>query len=710
MTTTIESRSRGPEPGRISSTATRLLARLPSGRRGKYLTVGLWLVLVAVCVPLAADLAQMEDNEQLGSLPAAAEVERAQTRLDQAFPESDALVAIAVYARDGGLTPADQTKVSADRAAFTRYAEGGTVGQPTVSADGAALLVSFRVPGDEDEQEETTGKIRDRLAADVPAGLRTALTGSAGAEADVSDAFSGMDSALLLATALTVTLLLVVIYRSPLLWLVPLVAAAVANQVANAVVYGLAKSGGLTVDFQSRSILTVLVFGVGVDYALLIISRYREQLRLTIDRHTAMATALRGVFPALAASAGTVIVGLLCLTAADLPATRGLGAVGAAGIATTFLAMVTLLPALLVLCGRPLFWPFVPRAGAGVERHGIWRRIADGVAGRPRTVWIAAVLVLCALSLGVTRLGIGMPDDEYFTTEVGSVTGQHLMEQHFPAGMIQPAEIVAAAGSGDRVVEAARDVSGVATVEPAETSADGRWVRVRAILDDDSGSAAQATVERLRTAVHAVPGARALVAGEAAETLDTERITARDNWVVMPLILGVVLLVLALLLRSLVAPVLLLASVVLSYVAAMGAGGLVLEALGHPRLWEALPLLAFLFLVALGVDYTIFLMARAREETVRWGHRAGMLRALMVTGGVITSAGIVLAATFASLGVLPLVPSVQTGVIIALGVLLDTMVVRTLLVPALTLDLGPVTWWPTRISVPEVRPGRPLSR
>jgi RND superfamily putative drug exporter len=461
------------------------------------------------------------------------------------------------------------------------------------------------------------------------------------------------------------------------------------------------------VDFQSQSILTILVFGVGVDYALLLTARYREELRRHADRHDAMAVALRRSFPALLASAATVALALLCLLAADLPATRGLGPVGAIGVVAALAAMTTLLPAVLVLFGRWLFWPFVPRFAGGVAGgvadpagstgHRFWRRLAGAVGRRPRAAWLGAAAVLALLTLGIGRLDVGIPAEEMFRDEVGSVTGQRLIGAHYPGGAAEPADLLVAAGAADRAAAAARAVDGVASVGGVTVSADGRWARLPVVLADaPDGRAALATVERLRDAVHAVPGGQALVGGQTAAALDTEAANARDNRVVVPLVLGVVLLILVLLLRAVVAPVMLILSVVLSYAAALGAAGFVLDALGYPRLWDAIPLQAFLFLVALGVDYTIFLMTRAREEVASRGHRAGMLRALTVTGGVITSAGIVLAATFAALCVLPLTPSVQTGVIVAAGVLLDALLVRTVLVPALALDLGERTWWPGR--------------
>jgi putative drug exporter of the RND superfamily len=676
------------------------LFNLVTGRRGKLVALVLWLAAISAIGPLAVKLTGALNNDQLGALPAKAETTQAARRAAAAFPEPDALVAVVVYARDGGLTAADTAKVDADRAAFAPLAIDGRIEAPVPAADGKATLLSFPLAGDDDAQSAAVTTIKHQLESGTPPGLKVALTGSAGANDDLFDAFSGMDGALLLATGLAVAVLLILTYRSPVLWLVPLFAVGMASQLASGVVYLLSRHAGVTVDFQSQSILTILVFGVGVDYALLLISRYREALRVHADRHAAMAVAWKRCVPAIAASAATVTLGLLCLLAADLPATRGLGPVGAVGVVAAFLVMTTLLPALLLLFGRWIFWPFVPRAGQGSgERHRLWSRVAGAVGARPRAIWVGTAVALAVLTLGAGRLSLGLPGDETYTKTVGSVTGQHLIAAHYPAGTSEPAQILATAGSADAVAAAARVVPGVAQVGAAQTSADGAWVRLDAVLSAAPESpAAEKALRDLRTAVHAVPGAQALVSGDTATVVDTDDTTARDNRVVIPLILGVVLLVLILLLRAIVAPLLLLASVVLSYAAALGAAGLVLHAIGHPRLWSAIPLQTFLFLVALGVDYSIFLMTRAREETAALGHRAGVPRALAVTGGVVTSAGIVLATTFAALCVLPLVPSVQTAVIVAVGVLLDTFLVRSLLVPALALDLGRRTWWPGKLS------------
>ncbi|WP_341719246.1 MMPL family transporter [Micromonospora sp. FIMYZ51] len=672
-------------------------------RRGKYLVLIFWLALISAAGPLALKVTEVQDNNSLGALPASAETTRAVQRAEAAFPDSQGAlaVAVAVYARENGLTDADRARVEADRAVFGRYVDGGQVPPAVPSEDGQALLLSFPVAGDSDQRTESVVKIKERLTGDAPDGLQTALTGPAAADDDLLEAFDGMDATLLLATAGTVALLLLITYRSPVLWLIPLVTVAIASQLANAVVYLLGKHAGLAVDLQGQSILTVLVFGVGVDYALLLISRYREELRRHADRHAAMAIAVRRSYGAIAASAATVSLGLLCLLAADLPSTRSLGPVGAVGIVAAFLAMTTLLPAVLVIFGRWLFWPFVPKFSPEAAesevatQHGVWHRIANFVGRRPRGVWLGTAAALVALTFGIGNLSIGLPSDETFTTEVGSITGQRMIEAHYPSGTVAPAEILAAAGSADQVVAAARTVPGVAEVGTPETSPDGRWVRVEAVMAHAPDSdAAQATVAKLREAVHAVPGAQALVGGDSAHLLDEDRTISRDNKLVAPLVLAVVFFVLVLLLRALVAPLLLLASVVLSYLAALGAAGLILDAMGYPKLFVGLPLQTFLFLVALGVDYTIFLVTRAREEAARLGHRQGVLHALSATGGVITSAGIVLAATFGALSVLPLVPSVQTAIIISVGVLLDTFLVRSLLVPALALDVGPRTWWP----------------
>jgi RND superfamily putative drug exporter len=669
----------------------------------KWVALAGWLLVAVGASPLAARLLDVTTDQQVSWLPRSAEATAAYERAARAFPGSADMVAVIVYARPDGLVDADRAKVAADRAAFAAVARDGSVEAAVPSADGAALLVSFPLAtGD----PAAGASIKDQLARDRPAGLTAALTGPAGQAADLATASGGVDSTLILVTGVVVAVLLLVIYRSPVLWIVPLLAVAAANQLASAVVYLLARYGDLTVNSQGQSIVTVLVFGAGTDYALLLISRYREELRRHPDRHRAMAVALRASWPALTASAATVVIALLCLLAAELNSTRGMGPGAAIGVGAAYLVMVTLLPALLLIGGRWLFWPFVPRVGTGTApaavgatpAHRGWGWIAAAVSRYPRRIWIGTALMLAVFALGMSGIRTGLSPADLFTDRVDSVVGQELVSAHYPGGLAGPADILARADRADQVAAAARGVGGVAAVGPAQVSADGRWARMSAVLADPPQSrAAEDTVARLRAAVHAVTDAQAVVGGETAVSLDTMTAADRDNLVVMPLILVVVLGILIALLRAVVAPLLLIASVVLSYAATMGLTTLLFNAIGYPVIDNSLPLLAFLFLVALGVDYTIFLMTRAREDAASRGTRPGVLHALTVTGGVITSAGIVLAATFAILTSFPLVITLHLGLVVPIGILIDTFVVRTLLVPAVAVHIGRAIWWPSRL-------------
>ncbi|MEH0844146.1 MMPL family transporter [Micromonospora sp. CPCC 205711] len=662
----------------------------------------LWLGVAVGVTPMAMKLGDYQQSDGVVWLPHSAEATEAFNRVEQQFPGLDAHLAVVVYNRASGVTAADAGRVEQDRAAFLGFARDGAIPPAVKSQDGKALLLAFSLAGDEDAQAANSVTIKKHLA-DAPGDLRSALGGSSGAGTDIDEAFSGMEVTVLIATGSIVALLLLITYRSPILWAVPLFAVALASQVATAVVYLLARYADLTVDPQSRSIFTVLVFGVGTDYALLLIGRYREELRRHPDRHRAMGAALRASFGAILASAATVTAALLCMLFAQLNSNRSLGAVGAVGIVTALVAMTTLLPALLLVLGRWVFWPFVPRytenAPAPTAQHRIYGGLARFVGRRPRAVWIGTAVVLAAMVFGATNLHLGLPSTDYFADDVGSVRAQKMIDQHFPGGSTGPAQIIATTGSASAVATAAGGVPGVASVQAPLPSADGRWVAISAVLTDPPASAAaQRTVERLRDAVHAVPGSDAVVGGMSAVELDTATAAERDDFLIMPLILGVVLLVLILLLRALVAPILLILSVVLSFAAALGLTGFILHALGYANISYGMPLEAFLFLVALGVDYTIFLMTRAREESRRMGTRRGVLHALTVTGGVITSAGLVLAATFSTFIALPLVPSIQIGIFVAVGILLDTFIVRTLLIPALAVHIGPRIWWPSRLS------------
>ncbi|WP_170201592.1 MMPL family transporter [Actinocorallia herbida] len=657
--------------------------------------LALWTAVSALLIPLAGRSGEIVSKDPALLLPRSSEATRALLAERLAFPGADTPEAVVVYVRATGLTPADRAAADADRTAFAALAKDGRIAPTAVSADGQALLVSFPLRKDGDP-EAVVKRVKAGLE-DAPPGLETAVTGSAGALSDISDAVGGTDTTLLLSAALVVAILLLITYRSPSMWILPLFAVGLASQIATGIVFLLGKHAGVTVTEDATALMLIMVFGVGTDYALLLIARYREELYRHEDRFAAMAVAVRHSFPAILASAGTVTVGMLCLLAARMNDVRGFGPIAAAGIVVAFAVMTTLLPALLVLLGRWVFWPFVPRAGRAPKARsragGVWERAAALVDRRPRRIWVLSTLALAVLSLGVLGFRPGLTAEQTYTEKVGSVVGQELIAQHYPGGASGPARIIVPVDSAGAVSGAAK-VRGVASVGAPVISADGRTARIDAVLADPPDSeAAKDTVDRLRNAFH---GTGALVGGQTATTLDVERASHHDNLVVPPLILVVVLAVLVLLLRAVVAPILLAASVVLSFAAAMGAAGLLMQLLGHPHFIPSLPLYGFLFLVTLGIDYTIFLMTRAREEVAVRGHRQGVLTALTVTGGVITSAGIVLAATFATLITLPIVMALQIGAIVAIGVLLDTLVVRTLLIPALIIDVGDRVWWPGR--------------
>jgi RND superfamily putative drug exporter len=561
------------------------------------------------------------------------------------------------------------------------------------------LTVPLEKPEDNQALIESVEGIRGEVAAGAPEELEVGVTGPAGAKVDQLGAIKGIDATLLLTTVAVVTLLLLLTYRSPLLWLLPLMGVGVASQATNALVYLLAKHAGLTMDAQSAGILTVLVFGAGTDYALLLISRYREELHRRTDRHEAMTLALRHAGPALLASAATVAIALLCLLAADLNLNRSLGLVGAIGIVCALVVMVTLLPALLVVFRRWLFWPPIPRLGTPAQRERtVWNRVGGLVGGRPRIVWSATAVALVALAFGVIGAKTGLTAEGMYHTTPESVTGQKMLAAHYPAGITDPAIIIANASSEQRVKDVARETPGVSKMLPSVR--DGDLVQIPAVLSDPpDGAAAEKTVGSLRQEVRDVSGADAIVGGATATTLDTHEAWAHDRRVVIPLVLVVVFVVLALLLRSLVAPLVLVSTIVLSFFSALGVSSLVFQyVFGFEALDQSLVLLGFVFLVALGIDYNIFLMSRVREEVECIGHRRGVLLGLAVTGGVITSAGLVLAATFSVLGVMPLVLLAQIGFLVAFGVLLDTFVVRSVLVPALALDIGPAIWWPSKLA------------
>jgi putative drug exporter of the RND superfamily len=684
---------------------------LPAGRRGKWVVLGAWLLLFGVFGWLAGFIQRVEDNNQTNWMPSGAQSTRAVRLADRQFPAAATSPLIIVYGRDGGLTAADRATVERDRARLARLADGPVAG-PDFSADGAAALLTLPVATarlDSGQVNQVVAEARRSVRADPPAGLVVKATGPAAARADGAAANAQIDRTLTLAAVAVVALLLLLTYRSPLLLFLPLLCVVAGVVVAQGGTY-LAGRAGAVVTGSSFVLMIVLVFGLGTDYALLLISRYREELRRHVDRHRAMAVALRRCAPSVAASAVTMILASLALLAAEMNSTRGLGPVAAVAVAAALSVMTTLLPALLVIAGRGAFWPRVPRPATGARTPGrpgrLWPWIARLVSARPRRTWVAVGLVLAAAGAGAATLHVGgLTGADNYTTRPESVVGQQLLAVHYPAGSGAPALIYTPAGTATSVAAAAAAVPGVASVPPPAVAATGAWAEVTAVLADPPESdAAVRTIQRLRSRLGRIDP-RVLVGGQTATLLDRNAAADRDLARLVPVIIAVVVVMLGLLLRAVVAPLLLLGCALLSAGAALGVSTLVFHALGFGRTDQVVLTLGFLFLVALGVDYTIFLMARAREEARRHGHRPGVLRALAATGGVITSAGVVLAATFLILTITPVVLNIQLGLLVALGVMIDAFVVRAALVPALVLDAGPGTWWPGRLPA---RPAPPV--
>ncbi|MCC3767175.1 MMPL family transporter [Streptomyces sp. UNOC14_S4] len=661
--------------------------------------IAAWLIIVFIAVPMAGKLSGAEKNDFTQALPSGAQSTQV-AELDSRFKGGNDLSGVVVYARDKALSAADRAKVADDR---ERLAEitGHSVPPPSASADGQALTLAVTLPSD--AKSGAIKKVRTQAEQNLPDGLDARLTGAAGEKLDGQDAFGGVESTLLYVAAGVVALLLLFIYRSPVLWILPLIVAGVTSQVAEAIVYLLARHAGMVVNSLGAAILLVLVFGAGTDYALLLLSRYREELRHQDDRHEAMRAALRKSAPAVIASAATVCLALLCLTVAELKSNRSLGPVAAVGIVCALAATLTLLPALLVVCGRWVFWPAVPRPGTRpAAKRTVWERLGAGVAARPRVSWIAAALVLCALALGGTGLRTGLDFKHVYRSEPGSVVGQKMLADHYPGGSARPARVIADAAAAGPVAQAL-EVEGVAKVLPPKKSTDGALVSISVVMTDPpNSSGAESTIDRMRaSAAVKVPDAHVRVGGSTAATLDVARAHSHDRKAVIPLALAVVFLVLVLLLRSLIAPLLLVGAVVACYFATLGTSWLLFQhVLGFPAVDASLVLYGFIFLVALGVDYTIFLVDRMREETALSAPREGALRAFRATGGVVVSAGAVLAATFAVLAVLPLVAMAEIGVMVGLGVLLETLLVIAVLVPGIALDLGRWFWWPSKLARP----------
>ena len=776
--------------------------RTSTGRKVVWIAIAVavgWLLIGSAVGPLSGKLSEVQTNDNASFLPASAESTLVANET-AAFNEQESFPALVVVTRPDGaaLTPEDLNEVTTFAGELPNLIVGdgtladyldGTPIVPIPSQDGMAALIAVPlqsdVVGDRIDGEPILGLVVDSIreaAAEVP-GLQINVTGPGGILADLFSVFGAIDTTLLGATALIVAIILIFVYRSPFLWLIPLVAAGMALSVASAIVYVLAKNEVLVLNGQSQGILTVLVFGAGTDYALLMVARYREELHHHALHTDAMKAAWRGTVEPIVASAATVVIGLLCLLLSELNSNRSLGPVGAAGIIGALVVMLTFLPALLVIPsivlpilafivptviglglslitdlsvgpfaaiggvlavltilawivfgiirlrrphwgpfsrdhfppGRWAFWPKVPREGEEDERMaGVWSRLAGSIGRRPRITWVVtaiAMLVLAAFTF--TLKAEGITTTEAFVERTDSVVGQEQLAEHFPGGLGTPVIIVANEGSADAVTAATQQTPGIAAVSvftgaPAGVPGadalppkvvDGR-VQIQATLVDaaDSPQAIE-TVQVLRDNLHAIDGADALVGGQTASQLDVDQSSIHDRNLIIPVVLVVIFLILMLLLRSITAPVLLIGTVVLSFFATLGVCAIFFNhVFGFAGADTSFPLFAFVFLVALGVDYNIFLMTRVREESVKIGTRPGILKGLTVTGGVITSAGIVLAATFLVLGVLPLVFLREIGFAVAVGVLLDTFIIRSTLVPALSYDIGKKIWWPSRLA------------
>ncbi|MEV8127848.1 MMPL family transporter [Streptomyces sp. NPDC085944] len=668
-----------------------------AGRRRAvpWLVLGLWIAVLAIASPFAAKLGDVQRDRAVDYLPASADSTQV-AKIQERLPGGEATEMVLVYHRDGGLTAADKKTAAGQVAEIAGAHEltGRPVGIP--SKDGTTLMypVASTEPGtDEKARDALVNDVRD--VAKGGDGLSVEVGGAGALATDASEVYNSLDGPLLYTTAAVVALLLILIYRSPFLWLVPLAVAGMADYLSMGVAYGLNQVFGTAVSGQSSGIMTILVFGVGTDYALLLVSRYREELRRIERPYDAMLAALRGCGPAVLASSGTVAAGLLCLLAADLNSSRGMGPLGTVGVLCALAAMLTLLPALLVLLGRRVFWPLVPRHGSTPKaRRSLFAAMGSSAERRPRTVLVGGAVLLGALALGTFALPGSIKQEDSFTTRPDAIAAMETLADAFPESGTQPITVISPTDRAGAALAEIRATDGVESAE-AGRSGDG-WTELTVLASTPPQSAAEtATIEELRDKLDG-----SYVGGPSAQQIDLEDTNARDTVIVVPIVLLSVLLILTVLLRSLVAPLILVAAVVAVWGAALGIGGLVFEPLfGFEGTDPGLGLLSFVFLVALGVDYGIFLMHRMREEALHGAEPTeAALSALRTTGGVIASAGLVLAATFAVLTSMPMVQLVELGFVIAVGVLLDTFLVRTYLVTSASVALRRRVWWPGRLS------------
>lgn len=688
-----------------------MLAHRLTTRRGAWVTLAVGVLTVVGLLGLLRTSPNATGTERA---PTSSESTRA-ARILATLPGHDVQSVLLVATRSDGarLTP-DDLGALGRLAGSLPTAAGHPASTPTPSDDGRAAVIRLPIPttGSGSGDAQTVTEVRHRISAAKPSGLDVLVTGGPAYGADIAKAFDGANITLLLVTVGIVALLLLLTYRSPVLWLVPLLVVALADQVAAVATARLGRVFDLQFD---AGIVSVLVFGAGTNYALLLISRYREELHGSDDHRAALAAAWRHTVPAIVASNLTVVLALSSLAFASIPGTRGLGIASGLGLLVALVLVITLLPAALAVAGRRIFWPFVPTPdNAPAAQTGLFARVAAGVMRRPAAVVIAGLLLLATLASGLLGTRIGLSQTERFRTTTESAAGLQTLAAHFPAGTAQPILVVTDASHAAAVADAATAVPGVrvmgggpaARPTGAAAGSEPATTVVTLVSAAAPGTAeARAAVEQIRAAVRQVPGADALVGGAEAVEVDARAGNEADLRLIVPVVLVISGVVLLVLLRSVLAPLLLLPVNALSAVAAIGAGSWVGRHLfDWPALDLQVPLFAFLFLVALGIDYTIFLVHRARTEADGHGTVPGMIRAVASTGTVITSAGVVLAAVFAALGVLPLVTLGQLGLIVGLGVLLDTVVVRTLIVPALAGIVGDRLWWPGRPTRPGGRP------
>ncbi|MBF6498680.1 MMPL family transporter [Nocardia cyriacigeorgica] len=664
-----------------------------------------WWVLVVLAIAAIGVIGAVGENESAGEAPNSLPDGNQSAQIEQAlaqFPDAGSAAAVIVVSRDDGaaLTDAD---LAAARDAVARAGAGEPGGIRLVTApDGAAAIgqvpVSAELSGFALTDE--IDRLRTVSTTGLPEELQLQVTGGPAFGADIADSFSGANATLLAVTAAVVAILLIVTYRSPVLWLIPLLIVGLADRVATSVGTGLAALTELSFDGSTSGITSVLVFGAGTNYALLLVSRYRDELRRESDHRRALHHACRRAGPAILASNLTVVSALLILLLASVPSTRSLGASAAAGLLVVVVFVLLGLPAALALCGRKVFWPFVPEAGGpDVTETGVWHAIATRVVERRALVATSATAALVVCAAGLFTVDVGLSQTEEFRVQAESVAGFETLAAHFPAGTGDPAVVVARSVAAPQVEQALTDTPGVQRVTRTGTADSGltRWAVV--IDAPPESERAFAQIESMRDRLAAIPDADALVGGSDAEALDTRNAASRDRAVIIPLILLVVLIILIGLLRAIPAALVLVTVTVLSALAALGLGSWVsVHLFGFPAIDTNVPLFAFLFLVALGVDYSIFLVVRAREETPGHGTTQGIVRAVATTGTVITSAGLVLAAVFCVLGVLPLITLTQLGIVVGLGILLDTFVVRTVIIPAAFATIGDRIWWPSALT------------